>query len=59
MLDATPAPLEFLDSELMRFEDCGAWQRSHNPRYVSRMFVVPKPGHNEWRLIIDLPEFNR
>jgi hypothetical protein len=52
--DATPAQLEFLNSELPRFEACGAWERSDNPRYVSRMFLVPKPGCNKWRLIIDL-----
>jgi hypothetical protein len=55
MLDATPAQLEFLNSELPRFEACGAWERSDNPRYVSRMFLVP----NQWRLIIDVRELNR
>jgi hypothetical protein len=59
MLDATPAQREFLKSELPRFEACRAWERSDNPRYVSRMFLVPKPGHNQWRLIIDLRELNR
>jgi hypothetical protein len=59
MMDATPAQLEFLDSELARFEACGAWECSHNPRYVSRMFFVPKPRHNQCRLIIDLRELNR
>jgi hypothetical protein len=59
MLDATPAQPEFLDLELPRFEACGVWGRSHNPRYVSRMFLVPKPGHNQWRMIIDLRELNR
>jgi hypothetical protein len=59
MLDATPAQLEFLNSELPRFEACGAWERSDNLRYVSRMFLVPKPGCNQWRLIIDLRELNR
>jgi hypothetical protein len=45
MQDATPAQLEFLDSELPRFEACGAWESSHNPRYFSRMCLVPKPCH--------------
>jgi hypothetical protein len=58
MPDATLAQLEFLDSELPRFEACKAWERAHNPRYVSRMFRVPKPGHNQWRIIIDLRELN-
>jgi hypothetical protein len=59
MLDATSAQLEFLNSELPRFEACGAWERSDNPRCVSRMFLVPKLGCNKWRLIIDLRELNR
>jgi hypothetical protein len=59
MLDATPAQLEFLNSELPRFEACGAWKRSDNPRYVSRMLLVPKPECNQFRLLIDLRELNR
>jgi hypothetical protein len=59
MLDTTPAQVEFLDSELPRFEACGAWERAHNSSCVSCMFTVPKPGHNQWRLIIDLRELNR
>jgi hypothetical protein len=59
ILDATPAQLEFLSSELHRFEACGAWERSDKPRYVSMMFLVPEPGCNLWRLIIDLRELNR
>jgi hypothetical protein len=59
MLDLTPAQLEFLNSELPRFGACGAWERAGNSRYVSRMFLVPKPGCNQWRLIIDLRELNR
>jgi hypothetical protein len=60
MHDATTTQLEFLDTELPRFEACGAWERSHNPRYVSiMMFLVLNPGHNTWRLIIDLRELNR
>jgi hypothetical protein len=46
-------------SKLPRFEACGAWERSYNPRYVSRMVMVPKPKCNRWRLIIDLRELNR
>jgi hypothetical protein len=59
MHDATPTQLKFLATELPRFEPCGAWERSHNPRYVSRMFLVSKPGTNQWRLIIDMRELNR
>jgi hypothetical protein len=56
MLDATPAQHDDLDSEPPGFEACGAWERSHNPRYVSRMFLVPKPIHNQWCLISNLRE---
>jgi hypothetical protein len=59
MLDATPAQLEFLNSELPRFEAYGAWERAYNPRYVSHVLLVPKHGHNQWYLIIDLCELNR
>jgi hypothetical protein len=60
MMDAIPTQLEFLDSDLTRFEACGAWERSHNPRYVARMFLVPKRGgHNQWHMIIGLRELNR
>jgi hypothetical protein len=59
ILDVTQAQLDFLDAELPCFEACRAWERSHNPRYVSRIFLVPKPGHNQWCLTIDLRELNR
>jgi hypothetical protein len=58
MKDATQPELDFLSTELPRFEACGAWERAHNTRYVSRMFLVPKPGVNKWRLKIDLRDFN-
>jgi hypothetical protein len=59
MRDATQPHLNFLATELPRFEACGAWERAHNPRYVSRMLIVPKPGVNDWRLIIDIRELNK
>jgi hypothetical protein len=58
MTDATQPQLDLLATELPRFEACGAWERAHNTRYVSRMFLVPKPGVKRWRLIIDLRELN-
>jgi hypothetical protein len=58
MKDATQPQLDFLATKLLRFEACGAWERASNARYVSRMFLVPKPGVNKWRLIIDLRELN-
>jgi hypothetical protein len=58
MKDATQPQQDFLATELPRFEACGASKRAHNTRYVSRMFLIPKPGVNKWRLIIDLRELN-
>jgi hypothetical protein len=59
MHDATPTHLEFLEAKLPCFGACGAWEHSHKPRYVSRMFLVPKLGHNQWRLITELRKLNR
>ena len=58
LLDASPAQLSFLNTELSRLESEGAWEKSTNPRWVSRMFLVPKPGTNQWRLIVDLRHLN-
>jgi hypothetical protein len=58
MKDATQPQFDFLATELPRFEACGAWERAHNTRYVSRMFLVRKPGVNKWHLIIDLHDLN-
>jgi hypothetical protein len=44
MNDATPEQLAFLAMELPRFEACGAWERAHSFRYISRIFLVPKPN---------------
>jgi hypothetical protein len=47
--DATQPQLDFLSTELPRFEACGARERAYNTRYISRLFLVPKPGVNKWR----------
>jgi hypothetical protein len=54
MKDATHPQLDFLSTELPRFEACGAWERAYNTRFVSRMFLVPKPGVNKRCMIIGL-----
>jgi hypothetical protein len=46
MHDATPTQPEFLSIELPRFEACGACESAHHPCYMSRIFLVPKPGTN-------------
>jgi hypothetical protein len=58
MKGATQPQLDFLSTELPRFEACGAKERAYSTRYISRMFVVPKPGVNKWRLIIDFCELS-
>jgi hypothetical protein len=47
MKDATQPSLGFFFAELPRFEACGALERAYNTRYVSRMFLVPKPNVNQ------------
>jgi hypothetical protein len=42
MLDATQQQLEFMDSELPRFLQSGAWEQGQSNIWVSRMFLVPK-----------------
>eukprot|EP00873_Tetraselmis_striata_P009649 jgi/Tetstr1/429913/TSEL_019778.t1 len=61
MRDATQAQLDFMATELPRFEAIGAWERERCDKWVSKMFLVPKPGINMWRLvsIIDLRELNK
>jgi hypothetical protein len=58
MKDANQPQLDFLATELPRFETCGAWERAYNTRYAFRMLLVPKPGVNKWRMIIDSREIN-
>eukprot|EP00873_Tetraselmis_striata_P018313 jgi/Tetstr1/438577/TSEL_027128.t1 len=60
MGDATPDQLRFMNSELARFLASGAWEEGHCSRWISRLFLAPKPGVNKWRLIIiDLQPLNR
>eukprot|EP00873_Tetraselmis_striata_P037030 jgi/Tetstr1/457294/TSEL_043899.t1 len=58
MQDATPALLTFLEGELARFVESGAWEFGTYRKWVSILFLVPKPGVNQWRCIIDLRVLN-
>eukprot|EP00873_Tetraselmis_striata_P017286 jgi/Tetstr1/437550/TSEL_026222.t1 len=58
MQDATPAQLAFLEGELARFAESGAWEFGTCRKWVSKLFLVPKPGVNQWRCIIDLRVLN-
>eukprot|EP00873_Tetraselmis_striata_P018672 jgi/Tetstr1/438936/TSEL_002953.t1 len=55
---ATPAQLTFLEGELARFVESGAWEFGTCRKWVSRLFLVPKPGVNHWRCIINLRVLN-
>eukprot|EP00873_Tetraselmis_striata_P033475 jgi/Tetstr1/453739/TSEL_040692.t1 len=59
MEDATPERLCFMDDDIARFLASGPWEKGHCPRWVSRLFLVPKPGVNKWRLVIDMHPLNR
>eukprot|EP00873_Tetraselmis_striata_P024054 jgi/Tetstr1/444318/TSEL_032209.t1 len=59
MRDATRAQLHFMDTELPCFKAIGAWERGRCDKWVSKMFPLPKPGSNKWRLIIDLWELSQ
>jgi hypothetical protein len=54
LLDATHAQLDFDNRVLARFVEAGAWEPSTGDTYVTRLFLVPKPCSNQWRLICDL-----
>ena len=62
MMDASPEQLAFMEAELERFIAAGAWEEGHCQRWVSRVFLVPKPpkdGVPQWRLVIDLRPLNQ
>eukprot|EP00873_Tetraselmis_striata_P026276 jgi/Tetstr1/446540/TSEL_034065.t1 len=54
----TPAHLTFLEDELACFVASGAWEFGTRRKWVSRLFIVPKPGVNQWGCIIDLRVLN-
>eukprot|EP00873_Tetraselmis_striata_P042108 jgi/Tetstr1/462372/TSEL_007378.t1 len=56
--DATPALLTFLEGELARFVESGAWEFGTCREWVSSRFLLPTPGINHWRGIIDLRVLN-
>eukprot|EP00873_Tetraselmis_striata_P013481 jgi/Tetstr1/433745/TSEL_022964.t1 len=59
MHDATPTPLFFLEGELARFVESGAWEFGTSRKWVSRLILVSKPACiNQWRCIIDLRVLN-
>ena len=59
LADATPAQRAWLDDEIERLVAKGAWEPGTCGDFVSRCFLVPKPGDNKWRLVVDLRHLNQ
>ena len=52
---ATPQQRAFLQEEVARLVAVGALRPATDDRWVTRAFLVPKPGKaNAWRLVVDL-----
>jgi hypothetical protein len=58
LLDATPEQLTFVEAELARFVETGAQEPSTCNKYVSKLFLVAKPGNNQWRFIVNQRHLN-
>jgi len=52
-----PSKHAFLEKEKARCFSTGAWEPGTSDKYVSKVFLVPKPG-GKWRLVIDLQVLN-
>ena len=50
---------EWLDNEITRLIAKGAWEPATCRDFVSRAFLVPKPGTNKWRMVVDLRYLNQ
>jgi hypothetical protein len=48
-----------MDSELSRFLLSCAWKHGQRSMWISRTFLIPKPGKNIWGLIIDFRPLNK
>ncbi|KAK3268805.1 hypothetical protein CYMTET_22712 [Cymbomonas tetramitiformis] len=57
-VDATPPQLEWMAAETEGCLKTSAWVRAKRRRHVSRVFLVPKPGTNKWRLVMDFRWLN-
>jgi hypothetical protein len=51
--DVTGPKLDFLKAELERWEESGAIRPATTERYISKVFMVPKPRVNKWRICWD------
>ena len=44
---ATEEEQSFLDRETKRLLESGAWENATDARWVSKVFLVPKPGYTK------------
>ncbi|KAK3287913.1 hypothetical protein CYMTET_4591 [Cymbomonas tetramitiformis] len=58
-LDATWQHQVWLDAKKTRLLENGAWTRATRRLHVSRAFLVPKPGTNKWRLVVNFRWLNQ
>ena len=58
LLQRTSQQDEFWQVEKERLVNCGAWERGGSRDFVTKAFLVPKPGTNKWRLVVDLRHLN-
>jgi hypothetical protein len=56
LTDRTPQQDAWWQVEKERLVECGAWERGGKSDYVTKAFLVPKPGG--WRLVVDLRHLN-
>ncbi|KAK3284268.1 hypothetical protein CYMTET_8069 [Cymbomonas tetramitiformis] len=56
--DLTATQQTWLEKEVKRHVDNGAWVKAKKREYVSRMFLVPKTGSNLWRIVYDFRWLN-
>lgn len=54
----TPPQKLWWEKERARLMAAGAWEPATSARFVSKAFLVPKPGVNSWRLVLDLRHLN-
>ena len=54
------AQREFVTEALRRhFQETGAIEPATSQKYVTKAFLVPKPGNNKWRIVFDLRHVNK
>ncbi|KAK3248780.1 hypothetical protein CYMTET_41757 [Cymbomonas tetramitiformis] len=58
LMDASLQQQAWLNAEKERLLENGAWTRAKKRSHVSRAFLVPKPGMNKWRLVVDFRWLN-